>query len=47
MTRIQPRSVPQQAFARLADAGYDPVPVDTGEFLKSGGSVFCLKQFVY
>jgi N-dimethylarginine dimethylaminohydrolase len=27
----------------LRDAGYTPVEVETGEFLKSGGSVFCLK----
>ncbi len=27
----------------LTKAGYEPVEVDTGEFLKSGGSVFCMK----
>ena len=27
--------------------GYDVVEVETGEFLKSGGSVFCLKQWLY
>jgi len=27
----------------LREAGYEPVEVDTGEFLKSGGSVFCMK----
>jgi len=26
----------------LAEAGYDPVPIETGEFEKAGGSVFCL-----
>ncbi|MFC3959827.1 dimethylarginine dimethylaminohydrolase family protein [Halovivax cerinus] len=26
----------------LRDAGYEPVPIDTGEFEKAGGSVFCL-----
>ncbi|AGB14776.1 N-dimethylarginine dimethylaminohydrolase [Halovivax ruber XH-70] len=26
----------------LADAGYEPVPIETGEFEKAGGSVFCL-----
>lgn len=36
-----------RTIERLDAAGYRPVPVDTGEFLKSGGSVFCLKQFVY
>lgn len=29
--------------ARLREAGYEPVEVDTSEFLKSGGSVFCMK----
>jgi N-dimethylarginine dimethylaminohydrolase len=28
---------------RLAKEGFTIVPVDTGEFLKSGGSVFCMK----
>ena len=28
--------------AILADAGYEPVPVDVDEFHKAGGSVFCL-----
>ena len=27
----------------LRDAGYEPIELDTGEFLKSGGSVFCMK----
>jgi len=29
--------------ALLRDAGFEPVELDTGEFLKSGGSVFCMK----
>lgn len=29
--------------SRLRDRGFLPVPVETGEFMKSGGSVFCLK----
>jgi N-dimethylarginine dimethylaminohydrolase len=29
--------------ARLADAGFTPVPLDTSEFRKAGGSVFCMK----
>ena len=28
---------------RLRTAGFTPVPLDTGEFLKAGGSVFCMK----
>lgn len=28
----------------LRQRGFLPVPLETGEFLKSGGSVFCLKQ---
>jgi len=31
----------------LTRAGYETVEVDTGEFLKSGGSVFCLKLLVW
>lgn len=29
--------------ARLADAGFSVIELDTSEFLKSGGSVFCMK----
>lgn len=29
---------------RLISAGFEPVEVDTSEFLKAGGSVFCMKQ---
>lgn len=31
----------------LKDTGFYPVEVDTSEFIKSGGSVFCLKLMVY
>ncbi len=31
----------------LRDAGYEVHEVDTGEFLKSGGSVFCMKMYVF
>lgn len=31
----------------LRRLGFKPVEVDTSEFMKSGGSVFCLKQMVY
>jgi N-dimethylarginine dimethylaminohydrolase len=31
----------------LRRAGYEPVEVDTDEFLKSGGSVFCMKQMYW
>ncbi len=30
-------------IAQLDDAGFTPVPLDTSEFRKAGGSVFCLK----
>jgi N-dimethylarginine dimethylaminohydrolase len=30
----------------LRARGFVPVPLDTGEFLKSGGSVYCLKQAI-
>lgn len=32
---------------RLREAGFDPVELDTSEFLKSGGSVFCMKQMIW
>jgi N-dimethylarginine dimethylaminohydrolase len=32
---------------RLVAAGFKPVEVDTGEYLKSGGSVFCMKQMFW
>ena len=32
---------------RLREAGFEPVEVDTGEFLKAGGSVFCMKQMFW
>ena len=31
-------------ITRLEAAGFRTIPVDTGEFLKSGGSVFCMRQ---
>lgn len=34
-------------IGRLQDAGFEPVEVETGEFLKSGGSVFCMKQMFW
>lgn len=30
--------------AELLSRGFVPMPLETGEFMKSGGSVFCLKQ---
>ena len=33
--------------ARLRGAGFTPIPLDTSEFIKSGGSVFCMKQMVW
>ena len=32
---------------RLRRAGFTPVELDTGEFLKAGGSVFCMKQMFW
>ena len=32
---------------RLADAGYTPVPLDLSEYLKAGGSVYCMKQMFW
>ena len=33
--------------ARLREHGFVPVELDTSEFLKSGGSVFCMKQMIW
>jgi N-dimethylarginine dimethylaminohydrolase len=35
------------ACSALRAAGFEPVEVETGEFMKSGGSVFCLKMMVF
>lgn len=32
---------------RLRSAGFIPIELDTSEFLKSGGSVFCMKQMLW
>jgi N-dimethylarginine dimethylaminohydrolase len=32
---------------RLADLGFQVTEVETSEFMKSGGSVFCMKLAVY
>jgi N-dimethylarginine dimethylaminohydrolase len=32
---------------KLAKAGFEVHPVETGEFLKSGGSVYCMKQWLF
>ena len=32
---------------RLREAGFKPIELDTSEFMKSGGSVFCMKQMVW
>lgn len=32
--------------AALSKAGFEPIELDTSEFVKSGGSVFCLKSMV-
>jgi N-dimethylarginine dimethylaminohydrolase len=36
-----------ETCALLRAKGFRPVEVETDEFLKSGGSVFCLKQMIY
>ncbi|MEM7163854.1 MAG: arginine deiminase-related protein [Planctomycetota bacterium] len=45
-TIILQRGAPQTAAA-LRSHGFEVTEVDTGEFMKSGGSVFCLKQFLF
>lgn len=37
----------RKLIARLEERGFLPVEVETGEFMKSGGSVFCLKMMIY
>jgi N-dimethylarginine dimethylaminohydrolase len=32
---------------KLGKAGFEAHPVETGEFLKSGGSVYCMKQWLF
>ena len=32
---------------RLRDEGFRPIELDTSEFLKAGGSVFCMKQMIW
>lgn len=36
-----------RTVAALRAASFEVVEVDTSEFMKSGGSVFCLKQFIF
>lgn len=36
-----------QTCRDLRASGFTPIEVDTSEFMKSGGSVFCLKMMVY
>ncbi len=33
--------------AALREHGFEPIEVDTSEFMKSGGSVFCMKMMAY
>ena len=37
----------KRTAALLAESGYEPVPVEASEFLKSGGSLFCMKQWLW
>lgn len=36
-----------ETAGRLREAGFEPVELETDEFLKSGGSVFCMKQMFW
>lgn len=36
-----------RTVAALRERGFEVVEVETGEFLKSGGSVFCMKMYVF
>jgi N-dimethylarginine dimethylaminohydrolase len=37
----------QHTVDRLRREEFHPIPLDTSEFLKAGGSVFCLKQMIW
>lgn len=37
----------EETIQKLRAAGFEPVEVETNEFIKSGGSVFCMKMMVY
>ena len=37
----------KETLARLREAGFVPVELETGEFLKAGGSVYCMKQMFW
>ena len=37
----------EQTITALSDAGFTPIAVDTSEFIKSGGSVFCMKLMYF
>ena len=45
-TTVLIEAAARRTAAQLERLGYRVVPLDTSEFLKSGGSVFCLKQFL-
>ena len=36
-----------ETVRRLREAGFEPVELETGEFIKAGGSVFCMKQMFW
>lgn len=36
-----------ETVKRLRAAGFEVIEVETGEFIKSGGSVFCMKMMIY
>ena len=36
-----------EATTKLRESGFRVIEVETGEFMKSGGSVFCMKQMIY
>ena len=36
-----------ETIDRLRSNGFRPIELDTGEFLKAGGSVFCMKQMIW
>lgn len=37
----------ERTTGMLRERGYDVIEIETGEYLKSGGSVFCMKMYVF
>ncbi len=36
-----------RTIGKLRERGFNVLPIDTSEFMKSGGSVYCMKQYLF